>query len=76
MFPKEGAKFKLECKTKSDNITTGRIYSDIIKKERRGGYLGKTVQVYLRCLSLRLILRNASFSIPLWIVINALYVGV
>ena len=29
----------------SDNITTGRIYSDIIKKERRGGYLGKTVQV-------------------------------
>ena len=30
---------------KSDNITTGRIYSDIIKKERRGNYLGKTVQV-------------------------------
>ncbi len=29
----------------SDNITTGRIYSDVIKKERRGGYLGKTVQV-------------------------------
>ena len=29
----------------SDNITTGKIYSDIIKKERRGGYLGKTVQV-------------------------------
>ena len=31
--------------TKSDNITTGRIYSDIIKKERRGDYLGGTVQV-------------------------------
>ena len=30
---------------KSDNITTGRIYSDIIKKERQGEYLGKTVQV-------------------------------
>ncbi len=30
---------------KSDNITTGRIYSDIIKKERKGLYLGKTVQV-------------------------------
>ena len=29
----------------SDNITTGKIYSDIIKKERKGGYLGKTVQV-------------------------------
>ena len=31
--------------TKNDNITTGRIYSDIINKERRGDYLGKTVQV-------------------------------
>ena len=31
--------------TKSDNITTGAIYSDIIKKERRGDYLGGTVQV-------------------------------
>ena len=31
--------------TKSDNITTGGIYSDIIKKERRGDYLGGTVQV-------------------------------
>ena len=29
----------------TDNITTGKIYSDIIKKERRGNYLGKTVQV-------------------------------
>ena len=29
----------------SDNITTGRIYSDVIRKERKGGYLGKTVQV-------------------------------
>jgi len=29
----------------SDNITTGRIYSDIIEKERRGDYLGATVQV-------------------------------
>ena len=30
---------------KSDNITTGKIYSDVLKKEREGGYLGKTVQV-------------------------------
>ena len=29
----------------SDNITTGRIYSDIIAAERRGDYLGATVQV-------------------------------
>ena len=34
----------ISCK-KSDNITTGKIYSDIIKKERKGKYLGKTVQV-------------------------------
>lgn len=31
--------------TQSDNITTGRIYSEIIAKERRGDYLGATVQV-------------------------------
>ena len=30
---------------KSDNITTGRIYQNIIEKERRGDYLGATVQV-------------------------------
>ncbi len=30
---------------KSDNITTGKIYSDVLKRERRGKYLGKTVQV-------------------------------
>jgi CTP synthase len=31
--------------SKADNITTGRIYQQIIAKERRGGYLGATVQV-------------------------------
>jgi CTP synthase len=31
--------------TKADNATTGRIYSDVIAKERRGDYLGATVQV-------------------------------
>ncbi|WP_338531583.1 CTP synthase [Nitratireductor thuwali] len=30
---------------KHDNITTGRIYQNIIEKERRGDYLGATVQV-------------------------------
>src|SRR5512134_1263531 len=30
---------------RSDNITTGRIYSTVIAKERRGDYLGGTVQV-------------------------------
>jgi CTP synthase len=31
--------------TRADNITTGRIYLDIITKERRGDYLGATIQV-------------------------------
>jgi CTP synthase len=30
---------------KQDNITTGRIYQDILTKERRGDYLGATIQV-------------------------------
>jgi CTP synthase len=30
---------------KTDNVTTGRIYSDVISKERRGDYLGATIQV-------------------------------
>jgi CTP synthase len=31
--------------TKSSNFTTGKIYSSVIAKERRGDYLGRTVQV-------------------------------
>jgi len=31
--------------TRANNITTGRIYQNVISKERRGDYLGKTVQV-------------------------------
>ena len=31
--------------TKQDNITTGRIYQEILAKERRGDYLGATIQV-------------------------------
>ncbi|RKQ73196.1 CTP synthase [Oceanibaculum indicum] len=30
---------------RSDNVTTGRIYSTVIERERRGDYLGATVQV-------------------------------
>jgi CTP synthase len=29
----------------TDNVTTGRIYSEVIKRERRGDYLGATIQV-------------------------------
>ncbi len=31
--------------SRANNITTGRIYQNVISKERRGDYLGKTVQV-------------------------------
>lgn len=30
---------------KNSNVTTGKIYSTVLKKERRGDYLGRTVQV-------------------------------
>lgn len=30
---------------KANNVTTGRIYQNVINKERRGDYLGKTVQI-------------------------------
>jgi CTP synthase len=36
----------LDINTSQDNnVTTGRIYNDVITKERQGAYLGKTVQV-------------------------------
>ncbi|MCH5325871.1 MAG: CTP synthase [Duncaniella sp.] len=31
--------------TRANNVTTGRIYQNVIDKERRGDYLGKTVQI-------------------------------
>lgn len=31
--------------TRDHNITTGKVYKAVIDKERRGDYLGKTVQV-------------------------------
>ncbi|MEJ2539333.1 MAG: CTP synthase [Gemmatimonadota bacterium] len=34
-----------ESLSQANNITTGRIYSDVLTKERRGDYLGSTVQV-------------------------------
>ena len=33
------------CLTRKNNITTGKVYENVIQKERRGDYLGKTVQV-------------------------------
>lgn len=31
--------------TGDNNITTGKIYLDVISKERKGAYLGRTVQI-------------------------------
>jgi CTP synthase len=38
-------RFTGRAAVREDNITTGRIYQEIISKERRGDYLGATVQV-------------------------------
>ncbi len=38
-------RFTGRAATRDDNITTGRLYQRIIAKERRGDYLGATVQV-------------------------------
>ena len=38
-------RFINENLTKSSSVTMGQIYSNVIEKERRGDYLGKTVQV-------------------------------
>nr|XP_016505567.1 PREDICTED: CTP synthase-like [Nicotiana tabacum] len=35
--------------TKDNNITTGKIYQSVLEKERKGDYLGKTVQVIILC---------------------------
>ena len=32
--------------TKLNNFTSGRVYQDVLNKERRGDYLGGTVQGY------------------------------
>lgn len=38
-------RFLNEPTSQANNITTGRIYQNVIDKERRGEYLGKTVQI-------------------------------
>jgi CTP synthase len=38
-------RFCSTCMGKSNNLTTGQVYFSVISKERRGDYLGKTVQV-------------------------------
>ena len=38
-------RFTDESLSKYSSVTTGRIYSEVIERERRGDYLGKTVQI-------------------------------
>ncbi|MBP7763634.1 MAG: CTP synthase [Deltaproteobacteria bacterium] len=38
-------RFSSACMGRSNNLTTGQVYFSVITKERRGDYLGKTVQV-------------------------------
>ncbi len=38
-------RFLNEPTSQENNITTGKIYSNVISREREGGYLGKTVQI-------------------------------
>ncbi|MEN8163516.1 MAG: CTP synthase, partial [Acidobacteriota bacterium] len=38
-------RFTSSTMAKKNNFTTGRVYSSVLEKERRGDYLGKTVQV-------------------------------
>src|SRR5207302_5245265 len=38
-------RFTLSRVTRDHNITTGKVYFSVIQKERRGDYLGRTVQV-------------------------------
>ena len=45
--------------TKANSLTTGRIYKAVIDKERRGDYLGKTIQV------LSGLPQEKSFPVPL-----------
>ena len=38
-------RFSRSKMTKKNNFTAGRVYADVLRKERRGDYLGRTVQV-------------------------------
>ena len=37
--------FNLTSKSKNESTTSGQIFSNVLKKERQGGYLGETVQI-------------------------------
>ena len=61
--------------TRQDNVTTGRIYQDIINKERRGDYLGATIQVipYLSRLAARLATSRGCLFLKLFVSLKMTY---
>ena len=58
--------------TKLSNLTTGKIYQDVINKERNGDYLGKTVQIipHITDEIINHIYKNSQFYQPDFIVIE------
>ena len=58
--------------TKLSNLTTGKIYQDVINKERNGDYLGKTVQIipHITDEIINHIYKNSQFYKPDFIVIE------
>ena len=54
--------------TRKNNFTTGRVYADVIRKERRGDYLGGTVQVIphvtdeIKLISKKNVVKGRSFA--------------
>ena len=54
--------------TRNNNFTTGRIYADVIAKERRGDYLGATIQVIPHItdeIKLRIVEASKGFDVAL-----------
>jgi len=47
-----------------NNITTGKIYQDVISRERRGDYLGKTVQGELSCREIKFVI---IYAVAVWL---------
>jgi CTP synthase len=41
------SRFLATTLTRDHNITTGKIYQQVLDQERRGDFLGKTVQVWV-----------------------------
>ena len=49
---------------RDNNITTGKIYQHVINRERRGDYLGKTVQGWFWCFFYAAELSFDTFHVP------------